>query len=134
MKYCGVELKGNDAIVVAIESTASGYSFIAPSIKKFKLNDSDVQVDVQSFTSELKAFFDEYKFDKIVIKARGKKGKFAGGPSSFKIEGIIQNMDYPVELLHIATVKSRLKDKEPDLSKVTAYQSDALRVAVASLS
>lgn len=133
MKYCGVELKGNDAIVVGIDSTGDSYTLIATSTKKIKLNDSDIQVDVKSFTSELKAFFDEQKFDKIIIKARGKKGKFAGGPSSFKVEGIIQNMDYPVELIHIATVKSRLKGKEPDLDQVNGYQADALRVAVASI-
>lgn len=130
MKYCGIELKGNDAIIVSIATLASGYSLIAKDIKKITLKDSDDQGAVQLFTKELYAFLDTMQFDQVAIKERGKKGKFAGGPVSFKIEGILQNAPYPVTLIHGATLRAKMKGVELDGSAVNSYQMEALNVAV----
>ncbi len=133
MKYCGIELKGNDAIIVSIETTSSGYNLIAKDMKKISLKNSDNQADVQMFTQDIYAFFGKMKFDHIAIKERGKKGKFAGGPVSFKIEGIIQNAPYPVLLIHGATLRSKMKGVELDTSVVNSYQAEALSLVVSLL-
>ena len=133
MRYCGIELKSNEAILVGIETTQNEYRLVSESVGKIKLSDPDDQLSVQEFSKQLSAYFDLHQFDGISIKARGKKGRFAGGPTSFKIEGIIQNCSYPVELIHIATVKSKIKGKEPEPGKVLAYQLDALRVAISMI-
>jgi predicted nucleotidyltransferase len=130
MKICGVELKGNEAIIVSLSFDGDEYTVINKEVKKIKLNDTDSQEDVQSFTKEMYAFLDAAVFDGIAIKGRAKKGKFAGGSVSFKIEGIIQNGKYPVSIFPGATIKAKLKNTEIDSSEVNGYQVEALRAAV----
>lgn len=132
MKVCGVELKGNDAILVCLEGDVSAYSMILKERKKISLNDSLDQQEVIDFASEIKSFFKAHDFDIVGIKARATKGRFSGGSVSFKMEGIIQTSETKVKLVHGATVKAKLKDKMDDLAKikVNAYQKDALMVAV----
>jgi len=70
MKICGIELKGNDAIIVSLYFDGDQYTLINKDVKKIKLNDTDKQEDVQSFTRELYAFFDAVGFDGIAVKGR----------------------------------------------------------------
>ncbi len=130
MKICGIELKGNDVIVVSINFDGGTYEIIESKVKKIKLKDTDVQADVKAFTSELYSYLDEQGYDRIAIKARAKKGKFAGGSVSFKIEGILQNSAYPVHLYSGAKLKSKLKNTEIDTTGINAYQVEALKAAV----
>lgn len=130
MKICGIELKGNDAIIASLLFDGENYSIINKDVKKIKLKDTDVQDDVKEFTNQLYAFLDNSGFDAIAIKGRAKKGKFAGGSVSFKIEGIIQNSNFPVAIFPGATIKSKLKNTEIDSSEVNGYQEEALRAAV----
>jgi hypothetical protein len=130
MRICGIELKGNDAIIVSLLFDGDDYTVSNRDVKKIKLKDTDVQSDVQGFTKELYSFFDSVDFDGIAIKGRAKKGKFAGGSVSFKIEGVIQNSKYPVTVFPGATIKAKLKNRLVDASQVNGYQEDALRAAV----
>ncbi len=130
MKICGIELKGNEAIIVSVLFDGEDYTFINKDVKKIKLKDTDNQSDVQEFTKELYSFFDANDFEGIAIKGRAKKGKFAGGSVSFKIEGIIQNSNYPVLIFPGATIKAKLKNSTIDASQINGYQEDALRAAI----
>ena len=131
MKYCGIELKSNEARIVSIEVDDSGdYHYIATQTKKIKLDDPKSQEGTRSFRAAFNRFFQENSFDKIAIKERGKKGKFAGGADSFKMEGILLTLDYPIELIHTATIKSRTKDKTLKTDQINAYQEEALKVAL----
>jgi len=96
MKICGIELKGNDAILVSINTNGDTFEILESKTKK----------------------------------TRAKKGKFAGGSVSFKIEGILQNSSYPVHLYSGAKMKSKLKNKEIDTTTINAYQVEALRAAI----
>jgi hypothetical protein len=131
MKYCGIELKSNEAIIVSIEiDENSDYTYIAKQTKKIKLSDSKSQQATQSFKEACNNFFQDNNFEKIGIKERMKKGKFAGGADSFKMEGILQTLDFPIELLHTATLKSKTKGKELKTADINAYQEEALKVAL----
>ncbi|MFT4535051.1 MAG: hypothetical protein ACJA1A_001592 [Saprospiraceae bacterium] len=130
MKICGIELKGNDAVIVSLLFDGNAYTFIKKEIKKIKLKDTDEQTDVKEFTNELYSFFDSVGFNAISIKGRAKKGKFAGGSVSFKIEGIIQNSKFPVKIFPGATIKAKLKNTEIDSSQINGYQEEALRAAI----
>lgn len=133
MKVCGIELKGNDAIVTSIVGdSVDNYSFILTSVKKIKLKDSNNQNDVISFSKEICSFLVDNQFDKVGIKARGTKGRFAGGSVSFKIEGLIQNSGAPVDIVHGATIKAKMKPyiESIDFSKVNSYQKDSLLLAI----
>jgi len=129
MKVCGIELKGNDAIFTCLEGDAENYNLVELTLKKINLKDSKNQADIHQFTKELNAFFDLNQFEKIGIKARGEKGRFAGGPTSFKMEALIQNTLWNVNIIHGATLRAALKTKVIDESGVKKYQVEALMVA-----
>ena len=131
MKYCGIELKSNEARIVSIALDDTGdYKYIATQTKKIKLDDSKSQEGTKSFRDAFNDFFQEHNFDKIAVKERGRKGKFAGGADSFKMEGILQTLDFPIELIHTATVKAKIKAKTLKTDDINAYQEEALKVAL----
>ena len=66
------------------------YSLISTSPPKVVLADDENPIEVNAFKETVSAFFRENHVDKIVIKKRGKRGGYAGGPVSFKLEGLIQ--------------------------------------------
>jgi len=131
MNYCGIELKSNEARIVCVEVDGQGdYKFIATLTKKIKLTDSKSQEATHAFKETFRAFFQENNFEKIGIKERMKKGKFAGGSDSFKMEGILQTLDFPIELLHTSTVKAKIKNKTLKTDEINAYQEEALKVVL----
>ena len=129
MKTCGIDIKGNEAIIVCLEGSSDQYKQVFTELKKIKLEDARNQEAVQSFYKKITDFFSGSNFDKIGIKERATKGKFAGGPTSFKIEGLIQNVVFPVILLHPQTINAKIKSMVLDTTKINQYQSDALKVA-----
>jgi len=133
MKYCGIELKSNEARIVSIESDGGAYQLIATDIKKIKLEDPKAQVAAVSFRGSFAKFFESNNFDKIGIKERGRKGRFAGGSDSFKMEGIIQTLDYPVELIHSNTIKAKIKGKTLKTEDLNVYQVEAFKTALSLL-
>ena len=122
MKYCGIELKSNEARIASIEIKDGDYTIIAVQTKKIKLDDSKSQGASMSFKDAFDRFFVENNFDKIGIKERGKRGKFAGGADSFKMEGIIQTLPYPIEIIHTNTIKAKIKDKTLKTGDLNVYQ------------
>ena len=129
MKTCGIDLKGNEAILVSLEGSVEDYHQIGGETKKIKLSDSNDQMAVQSFLEALRSHMSRVGCDRIGVKERATKGKFAGGPTSFKMEGLIQLMDCPVEIIHGRTVQAKLKSIELDTDGYNQYQLDALKMA-----
>ncbi len=130
MKYCGIELKGDEARVIGIETNGDGYTVSATGIDRFKIKDPSSQQDIQSFATAFEKFLAAGQFDAIGIKGRMTKGRFAGGSTSFKMEGIIQRMTYPVSIINQATMRSKLKDIDPDMTGCKDYQAEALKVVL----
>lgn len=131
MKYCGIELKSNEARIVSIQVDGTGeYEFISTQTKKIKLDDSKSQEAAIAFRKTFETFFQKNNFERIGIKERMRKGKFAGGADSFKMEGIIQTLDFPIEILHTATIKAKIKEKTSKTDGINSYQEEALKVAL----
>ena len=86
MRICGVEIKSNNAIVSVVDDG----QYLDLKIKKLVLEDDEIQANIVSFKKNLEAFISENNVEKIIIKKRSKKGNFAGGAVTFKIETIIQ--------------------------------------------
>lgn len=61
---------------------------VALATKKIALDDDDEAANVKAFAAQVKAFVQENAIERIAIKKRSKKGEFAGGPTTFKIEGV----------------------------------------------
>ena len=128
-KTCGIEIKGNSAIVVVLEGVADNFKVLPTEFKKTNLNDSNNQADVKLFSRVINIFLAANNFDSIGIKARATKGKFAGGATSFKMEGLIQNTDFPVSIIKGSTMKAKLKDITLAFTEVNKYQMEAMKVA-----
>jgi len=128
-KTCGIEIKGNSAIVVVLEGVADNFKVLPTEFKKTNLEDSNNQAAVKSFSRVMNDFLKAHNIDSIGIKARATKGKFAGGAVSFKMEGLIQNTDFPVSIIKGATIKAKLKDKAVAFPEVNKYQIEAMKVA-----
>jgi hypothetical protein len=133
MKYCGIELKGDEARVIGIEVEGDGRSVIPLPVDRFKIKDPASQQDIQQFAAVFQRMLTAGQFDAIGIKGRMTKGRFAGGSTSFKMEGIIQCMPFTITIINPATIRAKLKDTEVILTGCKEYQVEALKVVMTML-
>ena len=133
MKYCGIELKGDEARVIGVVSKGKSYSITSLAIDKFNIKDPSNQKEIQSFAAKFQLFLTAGHFDVIGIKGRMTKGRFAGGSTSFKMEGIIQCMPFDIYIINPATIRSKLKNTELNLTGCKEYQIEALKVVLTML-
>ena len=135
MKICGIEMSASEARLVLIKGNKKNFTLINTKPRKIKITDDTNQDEVKAFRDSIFAFFRENKVKMIVIKKRGKKGDYSGGPVGFKLEGIIQLYeDCPVTLVApqtIAAVNKKYEIEKPnDLLK---YQYIAFETAFSKL-
>lgn len=91
MKVCGIELKSNQAILSVIDYQDDDIVvYIDMKQKKIILEEDESQKEIKGFYDSLKCFLEDNSIDKIVLKKRAKKGNFAGGAITFKMEALIQ--------------------------------------------
>jgi len=135
MKICGIDLSANDAIVVVLDGTRASWKVVDSDVRKVSLLDDEDAGQVLAFQKAVISLVKHHAVHRIVIKKRGKKGKFAGGPVSFKMEGLIQLIDTcEVVLLSpqtIATVSKLYLNAVP--TELKQYQRDAFFTALAGL-
>ncbi|ELP5899771.1 DUF3010 family protein [Vibrio vulnificus] len=119
ISVCGVELKGNDAILCALEINKGK---IIPIRTKTKISLNNL-----SGTDGVRAFQDAFKneltckgIELIVIKERLTKGKFAGGSNSFKMESAIQLLrEFKVKTVSGAQMKKSNETVNPPIKPET---------------
>ncbi|QMV16202.1 DUF3010 family protein [Vibrio spartinae] len=132
-KICGIELKGHEAILTVLEKQ-NDYSFAVKAIdkKKIALKDSENRECVKEFKKEINDFFDTNDVSKVCIKKRSKKGDFAGGADTFKMEAIIQDSDVEdVILISPQAISSYQKKNDADVpSELNKYQHNAYLTAL----
>jgi len=135
MTICGIEISGSEAIFVLVNGTKSNFSHREVEPRKLKLSDDTDPDEVKAFRDSLFAFFRENKIDLVVIKKRGKKGDYAGGPIGFKLEGIAQLYDNcPVRLIAPQTISAALKKGTPSIPQsLRKYQHTAFQTAYCRL-
>ncbi len=103
MKICGIELKSNQMILVVLNQG----EYVDLSVKKIVLEDDEKQDNIRQFCNEFLLFLEENSIEKVFIKKRAKKGTFAGGSVTFKMEGLIQlNPQCEVELISTQTISA----------------------------
>lgn len=127
IKTIGITLKGSRSIYVILEGLPDDFRVVDAGY--IELKDSKDQALVKAFQSQWMELIDTNDFHAIAIKARVSKGRFAGGALTFKMEGLIQLSDYPIQLIHDARMRSKLKDLDPSFGNIKAYQEDAAKVA-----
>lgn len=131
MNICAIELKSNYAILVVQKDG----EYIDLKIKKIVIDDDENQESIRAFCNEFLLFLEQNQIDKIYIKKRAKKGNFAGGAVTFKMEGLIQlNPICEVDLVSAQTIaayeKKNLIEYPIQLKK---YQEMAYLTLLSSL-
>ena len=137
MIVCGIELSSSTAICVILEGTPDNFEVVDPGVSKLELNDSDSAEDVIAFHQSFTEFVKKQKIDRIAIKKRSAKakGKYASGPITFKLEGLIQLCEnVEVRLISPNTIAAKLRKKGLPEAKLFKYQIPAYETAFAALS
>lgn len=111
MKVCGIELTGNDAIVSVVLFEDEIFHLPECRARRVPCKAPDDRNELRYFQKTFTKLVKDYKIDTLVIKQRMKKGKFAGGANSFKLEAALQLMDDRVEvkLISATQIKENLK-------------------------
>ena len=135
MTICGIEIKGSEAIIAVASLDNQALTHVALATKKIALEDDDEAANVKAFASQVAAFVRDNGITRIAIKKRSKKGEFAGGPTTFKIEGVLQLLDgVEVTLLSPQTINAQYKKHTFDLpATLNKYQHEAYKTACSCL-
>jgi hypothetical protein len=99
--------------------------------KKITLEDDEKQENIREFCNQFLVFLEENSVNKVVIKKRAKKGNFAGGATTFKMEALIQlNPFCDVELISAQTIASFEKKNIIEFpEKLMKYQEQSFLTA-----
>ena len=117
MKVCGVELKGNDAVICLMLFEKGLYTLLECRVKKISISDAKDKQQLQKFQFDFAKLMADYQVDHVVIKERMTRGKFAGGSVSFKLEASIQLIDnLNVTLISTARIKETLKNSDTSMN------------------
>ncbi|MCY1184549.1 hypothetical protein D9M73_252540 [compost metagenome] len=135
MKICGIEIKGSEAIFAVATLEQGSPAHLAIATKKIALEDDDESANVKAFAEQVQRFIKDNAIERIAIKKRSKKGEFAGGPTTFKIEGVLQLLqNCQVVLVSPQTVSAQSKKLDLALpASLNKYQHEAYKAACAVL-
>jgi hypothetical protein len=138
MRVCGIELKGNEAIICMMELSNGLYSLIETRATKLSIKEATDSEQLKKFQFDFAKLMQDYKIDHVVIKERLTKGKFAGGAVGFKLEAAIQLIaDLPTSLLGGSKIKEIIKQSQLDIDyrdmDLKQFQEAAFMTALAYL-
>ncbi len=138
MKACGVEIKGNDAIICIMSKENNLYDIPQTRVQKVSLDNAGDAEQVQKFQFTFAKLMEDYGVTHVLIKGRALKGKFAGGPIGFKVEAAIQLIqELHVEILAGSFIKKELAKSQIDIdfrdTGLKQYQEQAFGTVFAYL-
>lgn len=125
MKVCGVEINSNDVNVCLLSLT--GDIFELPDFRSRRLTLTDINStrELRYFQQTFAKLMHDYQVDKVVIRQRPMKGKFAGGAVGFKLEAAIELItEINVVLMSPTDIKESLKRNPVQI----AYADTGLKV------
>ena len=137
MRICGVELNSNDAVICLLSLDRGQFSVDECRVRKLTLKKEHTREELEYFQSTFIKLMSDYSVDKVVIRERLTKGKFAGGAISFKMEATLQLIaDLDVVLLSPTQIKSALSENPLTIpfveTELKAFQEAAFNVAYAA--
>ena len=134
-KVCGIEIKGSEAILAVAEKNGEEIRHVNVGTKKLPLIDDENSEHIKSFIALVSGFVRDNDINEIKIKKRSKKGEYAGGPITFKIEALIQSInECSVELIPAQSIGAANRKHAFNLPlTLNKYQHEAFLAACASL-
>ncbi|EAS41429.1 DUF3010 domain-containing protein [Photobacterium profundum] len=110
MKICAVELRSNEAIICLLSLKDGLFDLPQCRTQKFIMQDSLDNEQMRDFQFAFKKLLDDYKVERVVIRTRETRGKFAGSSVGFKLESAIQLIEgLEVDFMTNADIKQKLK-------------------------
>ncbi len=110
MRVCGVEIQGSEAVIALLALDKGLFELPECRTRKFILRDDADQAQLSKFQFEVAKLVEDYKIEKLIIKSRPHKGKFAGGAVGFKIEAALQLIKgVNVEFINGNEIKEQMK-------------------------
>lgn len=137
MRICGVELSGSDAVICLLHLDQGQFDMPDCRVRKLTLKKEYTREDLQQFQFAFTKLMGDYSVNKVAIRERMTKGKFAGGAISFKLEAAIQLIaDLDVAVLSPTQIKSALSEKPVPIpfsdTGLKVFQEAAFKVAYAA--
>jgi len=110
MRVCGVEIKSNDAVICLLSMKDEIFDIPDCRVRKITLDKNSSEEAMSVFQFAFAKLMSDYKVDKVIIRERPTKGKFAGSAIGFKIEAAIQLIEnLEVELVTPVAIKEYIK-------------------------
>jgi len=110
MRVCGVEIKGNDAVICLLSMKDEVFDIPDCRVRKITLDKTSSGEALRVFQFAFAKLMSDYKIDKVIIRERPTKGKFSGSAIGFKIEATIQLIDnLEVALVTSVAIKEHIK-------------------------
>lgn len=138
MKVLGIEIKGREIRIVALEDNGGVITDVTGNYKPMKLEDDEIAENVNLFKNALHATLSNYHADIIAIRWRNPKPvrsdqaekNNSPSPISFKIEGLIQIYEgSKVYLVKPQSSTAYVKKNPLPLNPKFGYQAEALKIA-----
>ncbi|HIF9120297.1 TPA: DUF3010 family protein [Photobacterium damselae] len=139
MKICAVELRSNEAVICLLTLEQGVFGIPECRTQKFIMDDAWDKQKMRDFQFAFKKLLEDYQVDKVVIRSRETRGKFAGSAIGFKLETAIQLIDgLDVSFMSNSDIKQKLK-RNPMMIEFRAtglrqFQEAAFTTAYAFLS
>ncbi|ABG42316.1 conserved hypothetical protein [Paraglaciecola sp. T6c] len=110
MKVCGVELNSNDVNVCLLSLADEVFQLPDFRSRRLTLTNINSASDLRYFQQTFAKLMADYQVDKVVIRQRPMKGKFAGGAVGFKLEAAIELIpDLDVVIMSPTDIKESLR-------------------------
>lgn len=138
MRVCGVEVKGKEVMICLLSESKGLFDIPDCRLRRLAIVDSSNSEQLRRFQFTFAKLMADYKVEKVAIRERPTKGKFAGGAVGFKLEAAIQLAEgFVVELMSPNVIKKRLSQNPLPIrfkdTGLAAFQEVAFNTAYASL-
>lgn len=138
MKVCGVEINSNDVNLCLLSLTDEIFELPDCRSRRLTLTDINSTRELRYFQQTFAKLMQDYHVDRVVIRQRPMKGKFAGGAVGFKLEAAIELIsDLDVIIMSTTDIKESLKRNPIQIdyaeTDLKAFQEVAFNTAYAHL-
>ena len=110
MKICAVELRSNEAVICLLTKSNGMFDIPECRSQKFIMQDSLDNEQMRKFQQTFHKLLEDYQIDRVVIREREARGKFAGSSVGFKMEAAIQLIEgVEVDFMSNNDIKQSMK-------------------------
>ena len=127
---CGIEIAARRAIFVFLRLQGKNILDVTGRRTQITIKKEDDPEELRLFHHTGETFFEQMRPERIAIIQRKKRGHFASGGTTFKLEGLLQLYPHTdVVIVPQAILRRFAKDQRPVLAPRFGYQKNAYLMA-----